>query len=66
MRTSSRWTTYTGDPGHGGQWFGYNAIDKDTNDASEWEYTDGLETDFTDWNSGDPNDNSARCGMFVY
>ena len=57
MRDSTLWT-------HGAQWFGYNAINKNTSDASEWEYTDGLVTNFTNWTIGDPSDNTARCGMY--
>ena len=61
MKASSGWTP---SPGHGGPVFGYNAIGQPTNDADEWYYTDGIDTDFARWNSGDPDDDLARCGMF--
>ena len=62
MKASSGWTP---SPGHGGPIFGYNAIGQPTNDADEWYYTDGIDTDFARWNSGDPDDDSARCGMLL-
>ena len=60
MKNSSNWTP---SPGHGGVVFGYNSIGKATNDATEWVYTDGLNTSFSHWNPGDPDGDNARCGM---
>ena len=61
MRGSTDWTQYYNDPGHGGSWFGYYAINT-SGTTYKWVYTDGLITDYTYWSEDQPS-GTFTCGM---